>query len=41
MAVELNPDERDHVFGVQAARVPQFAKYEAGTDRVIPVIEIV
>ena len=41
MAVELNPDERDRVFAEQAARVPQFAKYEAGTDRVIPVIEIV
>ena len=40
-AVELDPDERDRIYAAQASLYPQFAKYEAGTDRVIPVIELV
>ena len=40
-AVELDQDERARIFAVQASLVPQFAAYQAGTDRVIPVIELV
>ena len=40
-AVELDPDERDRIYAAQASLYPQFAEYEAGTDRVIPVIELV
>ena len=32
--------ERDRLFGIQKERMPGFADYEAGTDRVIPVIEL-
>ncbi|MBA2281651.1 MAG: nitroreductase family deazaflavin-dependent oxidoreductase [Acidimicrobiia bacterium] len=31
-------DERDRVFEEQKKRMPGFADYEAGTDRVIPVV---
>jgi deazaflavin-dependent oxidoreductase (nitroreductase family) len=40
-AVELDPDERDRIYSVQGSRVPQFAEYQAGTERIIPVIELV
>ena len=40
-AVELDPDERDRIYAVQASLVPQFGQYQAGTDRLIPVIELV
>jgi deazaflavin-dependent oxidoreductase (nitroreductase family) len=40
-AVELPLDERDTIYAVQASRFPQFAEYAAGTDRTIPVIELV
>lgn len=40
-AVELEPDERSRIYAVQASRVPQFGEYQAGTDRKIPVIELV
>jgi deazaflavin-dependent oxidoreductase (nitroreductase family) len=31
-------EERDRLFGEQAKRYPQFAEYEANTERTIPVI---
>jgi deazaflavin-dependent oxidoreductase (nitroreductase family) len=37
-ASEATGDERDRLYRMQAARVPQFAEYEKQTDRVIPVI---
>ena len=40
-AVELGPQERDRIFAEQASRFEMFAGYQAGTDRVIPVIELV
>ncbi len=40
-AVELDRAERDDVFSHQASQFEQFAEYQAGTDRVIPVIELV
>lgn len=40
-AVELDPDERDRIYAEQAGRYDQFAQYEAGTERVIPVFELV
>ncbi len=40
-AVELLGAERDEVWERQKAEVPQFAEYEASTDRVIPVVELV
>ena len=30
--------ERDRLYAIQAERFPGFAEYEAGTDRVIPVV---
>ena len=39
-AVPLNHAERDEVYARQAQRVPQFAAYQAGTERVIPVVEL-
>jgi deazaflavin-dependent oxidoreductase (nitroreductase family) len=38
VASEATGDERDRLFRTQAERSPQFAEYEAKTDRVIPVI---
>lgn len=32
--------ERDRLFEIQKERMPGFADYEAGTDRVIPVVEL-
>ena len=40
-AVEIVGDERDAIFGRQGADIETFAKYQAGTDRIIPVFELV
>lgn len=40
-AVEITGDDRDAVFARQAAAMQNFADYEAATDRIIPVIELV
>jgi deazaflavin-dependent oxidoreductase (nitroreductase family) len=40
VAVELTGAERDRIYEVQKAQQPQFAEYEAKTDRTIPVIEL-
>src|SRR5881409_2039709 len=37
-ATEATGEERDRLFRAQAERSPQFADYQANTDRVIPVI---
>ena len=37
-AIEATGAERDRLFEAQKAAMPQFAEYEANTDRVIPVI---
>ena len=34
-------EERDRVYGAQAAAIPAFAEYEKKTDRVIPVVRLV
>lgn len=39
-ATEVDRDERDTIFAEQASRFPQFADYAAGTERIIPVIEL-
>jgi deazaflavin-dependent oxidoreductase (nitroreductase family) len=38
VATEAVGEERDRLFRAQAERSPQFAEYQAGTERVIPVI---
>ena len=38
VASEATGEERDRLYRTQAERIPQFAEYEKGTDRVIPVI---
>ena len=38
VASEATGEERDRLFRAQAERVPQFAEYEASTERTIPVI---
>ena len=40
-AVEVIGDERDAIFARAAAAVSNFAEYEAATDRVIPVVELI
>ncbi len=40
VAVELTGEERDRIYEVQKAQQPQFAEYEAKTDRTIPVVEL-
>ena len=40
-AVEIVGDERDAVYSRQAAAIENFATYQAGTDRTIPVIELI
>jgi deazaflavin-dependent oxidoreductase (nitroreductase family) len=40
-AVELDADERSRIYAVQASRYAQFGEYQKGTDRAIPVIELV
>ncbi len=39
-AAELGLAERDTIYAEQARRFPQFAEYEASTDRTSPVIEL-
>ena len=40
-ARELPRDERDRIYQIVTQRAPGFADYEARTDRVIPVFELV
>ncbi len=40
-AVSVGPPERDAVFAEQARRYAGFAEYQAKTQRVIPVVELV
>ncbi|MGI9648547.1 MAG: nitroreductase family deazaflavin-dependent oxidoreductase [Acidimicrobiia bacterium] len=40
-AVEIVGEERDAVYARQAAALENFAEYQAGTDRIIPVIELI
>lgn len=40
-AVEIVGDERDAIYARQGEDIPFFAEYQAGTDRTIPVIELV
>ena len=39
-AVVLEGTERDRVYAAQAAEYANFAEYQAGTDRVIPVVRL-
>ena len=39
-ATEVSPEERDRIYGIQAARLDNFAEYEKMTDRTIPVVAI-
>lgn len=39
-AVEQTGDERDRLYEAQAALMPNFAEYQAGTDRKIPLFTI-
>jgi deazaflavin-dependent oxidoreductase (nitroreductase family) len=39
-AVPVAGEERDRIYAEQARRYPGFAEYQAKTDRVIPVVEI-
>ncbi|MGA2011982.1 MAG: nitroreductase family deazaflavin-dependent oxidoreductase [Solirubrobacteraceae bacterium] len=38
VAAEAGPEERERLYREQAQRAPQFAEYQANTDRVIPAI---
>lgn len=40
-AVEVVGEERDGIYGRHAANLDIFAAYQAGTDRVIPVVELI
>jgi len=40
-AVPVTGPERDAIYAEQARRYPGFAGYEARTDRVIPVVELI
>jgi len=40
-AVEIVGEERDAIYERQAAALDNFAAYQAGTERVIPVVELV
>jgi deazaflavin-dependent oxidoreductase (nitroreductase family) len=40
VAVEVTGDERERIYAIQKEQQPQFAEYEAATDRKIPVIEL-
>ena len=40
-AVEIVGEERDAIYERQAAAISNFAEYQAGTDRKIPVVELV
>ncbi len=39
-AVVLDGADRDEVYVAHAAEYPNFAEYQAGTDRVIPVVRL-
>lgn len=39
-AVEQTGDERDRLYDAQAALMPNFAEYQAGTDRKIPLFTV-
>ena len=40
-AVEITGEERERIYAIQKEQQPQFAEYEAATDRKIPVVELV
>ena len=40
-AIEIVGDERDAIYARQGAAIDNFAEYQAGTDRIIPVIELI
>jgi hypothetical protein len=40
-AVDITGDAHDRIYAEQASRYPGFAEYQAGTSRVIPVVELV
>lgn len=40
-AVPVHGAERDRLYAIQAERYPGFAEYQAKTNRVIPVVELV
>ena len=40
-AKEVFGDERDAIYARAAAAIPQFAEYQEGTERVIPVVELI
>ena len=40
-AVEITGEERDAIYARQAAAISNFDEYQKGTDRVIPVVELV
>lgn len=40
-AVEIVGEERDAIYARQAAALQNFAEYQAATERIIPVIELV
>lgn len=40
-AVVVRGEERDRIYAEQSERYPGFAQYQAGTSRVIPVVELI
>lgn len=40
-AVEIFGEERDAIYARQAATIDNFATYQAGTERTIPVVELI
>jgi deazaflavin-dependent oxidoreductase (nitroreductase family) len=40
-ALDVVGDERDRIYAEQSLRYPGFAEYQEGTDRLIPVVELV
>jgi deazaflavin-dependent oxidoreductase (nitroreductase family) len=40
-AIDVIDEERDRVYAAQATLYPGFAEYQAGTTRIIPVLELV
>ena len=40
IATEITGEERDTIYARQAALMPQFAEYQAGTTRKIPVVAL-
>jgi deazaflavin-dependent oxidoreductase (nitroreductase family) len=40
IAAPVGPGERDRIYSEQARRYPNFAEYQAKTDRTIPVVEL-